>query len=266
MKLRSELRAAWGLWLRDMVKLYRVRARIASSLIMPIFFLGIFGLGLKDVLGGSGPFEELDYIQYVFPGVIGVNTLGLTMTNSVTIVADREFGFLREVLVAPVSRLTIALSKVAAGVGSAMVQASILMFLAPFIGLTPSPLGMVGLFLSVALLGVATSGLGVLIASRIRSMESFQYIFQFMIFPLFFLSGAFFVPDRLPAWIGFLANLNPLTYAVDLFRHILYSDVQLEETSSSVLLVSTAATDVIIIGVIAAVLLTAATFSFNRME
>lgn len=266
MRLRRELRAGWSLFRRDMLKLFRERARILSSLIQPIMFLGIFGLGLKDVLGAAGPFQELDYIQYIFPGIIGVNVLGLTITNGVTIVADREFGFLREVLVAPVSRLTIAISKICAGVGTALVQVAILMLIAPLVGLTPS-IGVVALlFVAVALLATATSGLGVLIASRIRSTESFQYMFQFLIFPLFFLSGAFFVLDRVPNWIAFVANLNPLTYAIDLFRHILYSEIELSETSESLLLVNSAGYDVVIIGVISAVLLLASTLSFSRTE
>lgn len=266
MSVRSELRAGWSLFRRDMLKLFREKARIISSLLQPIIFLGIFGLGLKDVLGAAGPFQELDYIQYIFPGIIGVNVLGLTITNGVTIVADREFGFLREVLVAPVSRLTIALGKVAAGVGTALVQVAILMLLSPFVGLTPSPDVIAKLFLAVALLATATSGLGVLIASRIRSTESFQYMFQFLIFPLFFLSGAFFVLDRVPAWIAFVANLNPLTYAIDLFRHILYSDIELGESSRSLLLVNSVGQDILIIGVISAVLLAASTVSFSRAE
>jgi ABC-2 type transport system permease protein len=266
MRLRRELRAGWSLFRRDMTKLFRERARIISSLTQPVIFLGIFGLGLKDVLGAAGPFQELDYIQYIFPGVIGTNVLGITISNGVTIVADREFGFLREVLVAPVSRFTIALGKIAAGVGTALVQVSILMLLAPALGLTPGPLTVVRLFAAVALLAVATSGLGVLVASRIRSTESFQYIFQFMIFPLFFLSGAFFVLERVPTWIEIIASVNPLTHAIDLFRHILYSDVELGENSRSLLLVNDAFTDVIIIGAISVVLLVASAWSFSRTE
>ncbi len=266
MRLRSEWRAGWSLFRRDMLKFFRERARIISSLIQPIIFLGIFGLGLKDVLGGRGPFEELDYIQYVFPGIIGINVLGMTISSGVTIVTDREFGFLREVLVAPISRLTIALGKVASGVGTALVQVALLMLLSPFLGLTPGPLVMLRLLGAVALLAVATSALGVLIASRIRTTESFQYVFQFLIFPLFFLSGAFFVLDRVPDWIAFLANLNPLTYAIDLFRHILYADIDLGEPSRSLLLVRTVGQDIVVIAAISAVLLAASTFSFARSE
>jgi ABC-2 type transport system permease protein len=266
MNLRRELRAGWSLFRRDMLKFFRERVRIISSLTQPVIFLGIFGLGLKDVLGGRGPFQELDYIQYIFPGIIGVNVLGITIANGVTIVADREFGFLREVLVAPVSRLTIVLGKVAAGVGTALAQIAILMLLTPILGLTPGPFVLVRLFAAVALLAAATSGLGVLIASRIRSTESFQYVFQFLIFPLFFLSGAFFVLDRVPAWISVIAKLNPLTYAIDLFRHILYADIELGETSRSLLLVNSVGHDVVIICAIGAFLLAASAFSFSRME
>jgi ABC-2 type transport system permease protein len=264
--LRRELRATWSLFRRDMLKFVRERARIVSSLLQPILFLGIFGLGLKDVLGGTGPFVELDYIQYIFPGVIGINVLGISMSTGVTIVTDREFGFLREVLVAPISRLSIAIGKVFAGVGTALIQVSILLLLAPLLGLTPGIGQLVLLYLAVTLLAIATSALGVLIASRIRSVESFQYMFQFMLFPLFFLSGAFFVLDRVPNWIAFIANLNPLTYAIDLFRHILYSDVELSELSKELLLVNSAAHDIIIIGVISVVLLAASVISFTRTE
>ena len=135
--LRREVRAGWSLFRRDMLKFQRERARIVSSLIQPILFLGIFGLGLKNVLGGTGPFQDIDYIQYIFPGVIGINVLGISMSVGVTIVADREFGFLREVLVAPISRLTIALGKVASGVATAMFQVAILLLLSPLLGLTP---------------------------------------------------------------------------------------------------------------------------------
>jgi len=264
--VRREARAFWSLFRRDMLKFVRERGRIVSSLLQPILFLGIFGLGLKDVLGGTGPFQELDYIQYIFPGVIGINVLGISMSTGVTIVTDREFGFLREVLVAPISRLSIAAGKVAAGVGTALLQASILLLLAPLLGLTPSLSQLVLLFAAIALLAVATSALGVLIASRIRSVESFQYVFQFMLFPLFFLSGAFFVLDRVPGWIAVIAKLNPLTYAIDLFRHILYSDIELSEASEELLLVNSAAQDVIIIVVISVVLLAASVISFSRTE
>ena len=266
MSVRTEARAGLSLFRRDMLKFQRERARIVSSLLQPFLMLGIFGLGLKNVLGSTGPFQDLDYVQYIFPGIIGINVLGLSMSIGITIVADREFGFLREVLVAPISRLTIALGKVAAGVGTALFQVTILMLLSPLIGLTPSPLMVVQLIGAVALLAVATSGLGVLIASRIRSTETFQYVFQFLLFPLFFLSGAFFVLDSIPGWMSFLASLNPLTYAIDLFRHILYQDTDLSAQSQSLLLVNSVGQDIIIIGLMSVVVLAASAYSFIRME
>jgi len=264
--LRREVRAGWSLFRRDMLKFQRERARIVSSLLQPILFLGIFGLGLKNVLGGTGPFQDIDYIQYIFPGVIGINVLGISMSTGVTIVADREFGFLREVLVAPISRLTIALGKVASGVATAMFQVAILLLLSPLLGLTPGVIQIVLLLAAVALLATATSALGVLMASRIRSVETFQYVFQFALFPLFFLSGAFFVLDRVPPWIAVIAKLNPLTYAIDLFRHILYADIELGELTRELLLVNSAAYDVLLIAVISVVLLTLSFVSFARME
>ena len=264
--LRRELRAGWSLFRRDMLKFQRERARIVSSLMQPILFLGIFGLGLKNVLGGTGPFQDIDYIQYIFPGVIGINVLGISMSTGVTIAADREFGFLREVLVAPISRVTIALGKVASGVATAMFQVAILLLLSPLLGLTPGIIQIVLLMAAVALLATATSALGVLMASRIRSVETFQYVFQFALFPLFFLSGAFFVLDRVPLWIAVIAKLNPLTYAIDLFRHILYADIELGDVTRELLLVNTPAENVLIIALISVVLLAASVVSFARME
>ena len=140
------------------------------------------------------------------------------------------------------------------------------LLLSPLLGLTPGIIQIVLLMAAVALLATATSALGVLMASRIRSVETFQYVFQFALFPLFFLSGAFFVLDRVPPWIAFVANVNPLTYAIDLFRHILYADIELGDLSRELLLVNSAAYDVLIIAVISIVLLTASVVSFARLE
>ena len=266
MSAQRELRAFWSLFYRDMLKLFRERARIISALTQPIIFLGIFGIGLKDVLGATGPFTELDYIQYIFPGVMGTNVLGLTISSGVTLVADREFGFLREVLVAPISRLTISLAKIAAGIGNALVQVAMLLLLAPFLGLELGPLLVLKLLGAVSLLALATSALGLLIASRVRSVESFQYLFQFLIFPIFFLSGAFFVLSKVPWWLRAVANINPLTYAIDLFRHILYAPEHLSGQSRDALILNSVATDALVIAVISIVLTAAATYSFTRQD
>lgn len=264
--IAHEFRAFRALFFRDMLKLFRERVRIISALTQPIFFLGIFGLGLKEVLGGTGPFSELDYIEYVFPGVIGINVLGLTISSAVTLVADREFGFLREVLVAPVSRLTIALAKIASGIGNAIVQVAVLLLLAPVVGLTLTPEIVLKLLAAVMLLALATSALGLLIASRVRSVESFQYLFQFLIFPLFFLSGAFFVLTAVPWWLRFFANINPLTYAIDLFRHILYANEDLSQQSTDALLVNSVGVDLLVIAIISVVLVALSTYSFTRQD
>jgi ABC-2 type transport system permease protein len=165
--------------------------------------------------GGSLSFE-----QFMFPGVIAMTVLFTAVFAAVSIVWDREFGFLKEVMVAPVSRRVVALGKVAGGSTLAMFQGLLILFLAPLLGIKLTFEQAVYLLLLMLLLAAVMSSLGILVAARQRSMEGFQVIMNFIMLPMLFLSGAFFPLSGVPVWMEVLANVNPVSYGVDPLRQV----------------------------------------------
>jgi ABC-2 type transport system permease protein len=217
--VRRELKGIYTIWYRDILRFGRDRTRILTSLAQPLLFLFVFGGGLSPVMsklgGGSVNFE-----QFMFPGIIGMTVLFTAIFSAISIVWDREFGFLKEVLVAPVSRGAVVLGKVAGGSTVAMLQGVIVLVLAPFLG-TGLGFGQVVLLMGLMLLLAAMmTSFGILIAARQRTMEGFQMITQFLILPMFFLSGAIFPLRNAPAWMEWLARLDPVTYGVDPIRQV----------------------------------------------
>jgi ABC-2 type transport system permease protein len=165
--------------------------------------------------GGNLKFE-----QFMFPGILAMAVLFTAIFAAVSIVWDREFGFLKEVMVAPVSRVAVALGKLAGGSTVAMFQGSLVLLFAPLLGIKLSldqALILIGLML---LLALVMSALGILVAARQRSMEGFQVIMNFIMLPMFFLSGAFFPLNGVPIWMEVLAKVNPVTYGVDPLRQV----------------------------------------------
>jgi len=217
--VKGELRGLFVLWQREMLRYARNRTRIVTSLFQPLLFLVIFGSGLRQSLSGQG--VGGDFLRFMYPGIVAMGIMGMAMTSAISVVWDREFGFLKEILVAPVSRTTIALGKAVGGTSTALVQAVLLLVLAPFIGIRLTPGHLAALLGLGAMLSFAVSGLGLLIASRMRSVESFGLVMQFVLFPMFFLSGAFFPLQRAPVWMQLLTRVNPLAYGVDAFRGVL---------------------------------------------
>jgi ABC-2 type transport system permease protein len=163
----------------------------------------------------------------MYPGVIGMSILFTSIFSAVSIIWDREFGFLKEVLVAPVPRWAVALGKAFGGATIAIVQATILILIAPIIGIHLSPGIIVEMWIMAFLIGVALTSLGIAIAARMSSMQGFQMIINFLIMPLYFLSGAMFPLSSAPAWIKALMTVNPLTYFVDGLRNILFSETKM---------------------------------------
>jgi ABC-2 type transport system permease protein len=189
-------------------------------------FLVIFGAGLGSTLT-KGNFG-VDYIKFMYPGIIAMNVMGIAFFSTVSTVWDREFGFLKEILVAPISRTSIVVGKILGAVTVASTQALLLLALAPFLGIHLNILIIIKLFLFMMLLAFAISGLGLLIASLMKTTESFGIIMQVLIFPMFFLSGAFFPLTNVPLWMTILSRFNPLTYGVDGMRHIILSGIPTE--------------------------------------
>ena len=217
--LRRNLKGLFTIWYRDVLRFLRDRVRIVASLGQPLLFLFVFGSGLAPAISGLGG-GALDFKAFLFPGIVAMAVLFTSVFSAVSIVWDREFGFLKEVLVAPVSRVAVALGKVAGGSTVAMFQGAIILLFAPLIGVRLT-VGRIVTLLALMLLTAATmTSVGVLIASRMRSMEGFHMMLNFALMPMFFLSGAFFPLRGVPLWMEWLARVDPMTYGVDPIRQV----------------------------------------------
>lgn len=220
----SNLRAVYIIWYRDLLRFWRDKARIVSALAQPLMFLALLGPGLSAGMGilGRNPLgQEIDYVKFLYPGIIAMTVLFSAMFSAISVVWDREFGFLKEVLVAPISRAAVAVGKALGGSTIAMIQGTILLAFAPLVGLGLS-WGMVASLLPLLFLtAFSITALGLMVAARLRTMESFHMVMNFMVMPMFFLSGALFPLGNLPGWLGLLTMLNPVTYGVNPIRGVL---------------------------------------------
>jgi ABC-2 type transport system permease protein len=219
-------------WYREILRYLRNWVRIITSLVQPLALLFVFGSGLAksfNVTGGSLPTDTpgVNFQTFLFPGVIAMAVLFAAMESAISIVSDREFGFLREMLVAPISRTSIVLGKTLGGSTVAMMQGTLMLVFSPLIGVSLSMGLVITLMLEMLLLAYSTASLGILIASWMQSMESYQVIQQFVLMPLFFLSGAFFPLNTIPGWLAFLSRIDPVTYGVDPLRQAVISGMGL---------------------------------------
>jgi len=214
----SELRGIYTLWKREMLRFIRERTRLVSSVVTPILWLVIFGTGLGLSLGKQTGFN---YQQFIFPGIIAQTLLFTAMFMGISVIWDKQFGFMKEILVAPISRLSIFIGKML-GVGtSSMVQAIIVLGLGFLIGI-PLTIPMIAEALPMmVLIAVGLVCIGLIIASILNSLENFGAIVTFVNMPMFFLSGALFPVATLPAWLKWVFYINPLTYDVDAMRAII---------------------------------------------
>jgi ABC-2 type transport system permease protein len=208
----------YTIWLRNMKRYVRSKSRIIGSVSMPLFFLLFLGFGLNSVvqipgLGGN-------YIQFLIPGMVAMSVLFTSVFSGIQVIWDKQFGFLKETLVAPVSRLEIMIGQTLGGATTAFIQGVIILVLSLFIGLYIADLpGFLIAFGFMALIGIAFTAFGIAIASRMEDMTGFQLIMNFVVFPIFGFSGALFPISSLPAWIAPIALLDPLTYGVEGIRY-----------------------------------------------
>jgi ABC-2 type transport system permease protein len=214
----GDLWAIYILWLRDLKRYWYDKPRIFASLGQPILFLFVLGTALSPNFSGPG---GIRFSEFIFPGIISMTVLFTSIFSAVSIVWDREFGFLKEVLVAPVSRWAIVVGKAFGGSTVAVLQGCLMLLLAPLVGVKLTPAIVLMSIIVMFLIAVAITGLGIMIAARMKEMEGFQMIVNFIIMPIFFLSGALFPLDRLPQWLSILTRIDPLTYGVDLLRHVM---------------------------------------------
>ena len=196
-----------------------------ASLAQPLLFLIVFGSGLSSALGGGSAFGKgLSYIQFMYPGIIGMAILFTAIFGAMSIVWDREFGFLKEVLVAPIDRSAVAIGKALGGTTQAMIQGMILLVLAPFVGVKLSVLTVLTMIPLAAVLAFGLSSFGVALASSMKSMQGFQVVMNFLMMPMFFLSGALFPLNGLPGWMTWLTRLDPASYGIDPLRRVVLSN------------------------------------------
>lgn len=222
----ASLRAIYIIWYRDILRYWRDRWRLVASLAQPLLFLIVFGSGLSSSLKGSASFGAggLSYIQFMYPGIIGMAILFTAIFGAMSIVWDREFGFLKEVLVAPIDRSSVAIGKALGGTTQAMIQGLILLILAPFVGVKLSPLTVLTMIPLAAVLAFGLSSFGVALASTMKSTQGFQVVMNFLMMPMFFLSGALFPLSGLPGWMTLLTRIDPASYGIDPLRRVVLSD------------------------------------------
>jgi len=218
--LATETQTALMVARRELIRFSRTRVRILSGLVQPVLFLFVLGYGLSPLIGSTAGFN---FKQFVFPGVVAMSVITTAMFSAISIVWDREFGFLREMLVAPVSRASLIVGKTVGGATVASAQGLIMLALAPLVGIHLTPLLVVEVFAIELLMAFALTAFGVFMASRIDKIEGFQVVMQLLLLPMLFLSGAMFPLVGLPPVLAFLTKINPLTYAVAPLRQVVFS-------------------------------------------
>jgi ABC-2 type transport system permease protein len=217
----TELGGIYTLWLREIKRYLRDRARIISSFVQPLLWLVIFGSGIRF----SGNIGNLTYQQYIFPGIIGQTLLFTSMFMGISVIWDREFGFLKEILVAPISRFSVFLGKMLGDSTDALIQGIIVFALGALLGIPFQPLMFLAALPTMILITFGLVGIGLTVASFMESLESFGVIQSFINLPLFFLSGALFpIRGDVPGWLQTVSSFNPLTYGIDALRTIVLGD------------------------------------------
>ncbi|WP_079710433.1 ABC transporter permease [Paraliobacillus ryukyuensis] len=271
----------YAIWQRDIIKFFRDRARLIGSFAMPFMFLILFGSGMSgamsSMIGGSnaaGPLADFDFVEFMFPGIIGMTVFNTAIFSALSVVQDKEFGYMREILVSPMSRTTIAIGKVLGGSTIAVIQGLMMLIFVPFIGVSISFMMVIKLIPVMFLVAFAISSIGLLIASSLKTSQGFQMVVQILIFPMLFLSGALFPLNGMPAWMDFIVKINPLTYSVDMFKKIILQPDQMAPALREAMgldlsvfnHVITFSQEILVVVAISAVFVVLATIKFSRSE
>ena len=217
----TELRGFYTLWLREVKRYLRDRTRIVSSFVQPLLWLVVFGVGIGASMHGTVLIPGLTYQQLIFPGIVGQTLLFTSMFMGISVIWDKEFGFMKEILVAPVSRMTIFLGKMVGDSTDALIQGVIVLILGLALGIEIDIVTFLACLPVMLLITFGLVSIGLTIASFMGSLESFGAIQSFINLPLFFLSGALFQVQSLPDWMQTISKANPLTYGVDALRTII---------------------------------------------
>lgn len=246
-----ELNGLAALWLREFKVFTRERSRVVSSVFTPILWLIVFGGGL----GSSVVIENMNYQTFIYPGIVIMSILFTSVFFGVYIVWDRKIDFLKEVLVSPLHRSTIFMGKVIGGMTDSIIQGTFVLVLGPLFGIGYTPLILIKAYIIVIVMAAGLVSLGLVIGSQMESPEGFGMVVSFVVYPMFFLSGALFPISDLPPWLSYFVLLDPLTYGVDALRGTLIG------TSRFPYLV-----DLFVISAFAALMIALGTLAFKRMK
>jgi ABC-2 type transport system permease protein len=269
---RSEVRAVKIVWRRELIRFAGDRMRMFTSLIQPLLFLFVLGSGLQTLSAAST--DGVDLKTFMFPGVLCITVVFSAMFSAASIAWDREFGFLREMMVAPVRRSSIVIGKCLGGATIAALQGAIVLALAGLVDVPYDPVLLLGLFGLMLLLAFTITAFGVLVAIRAKQIQTFTVVMQMLMMPMYFLSGALYPVTGLPTWLEVLNRLNPLTYAVDPMRRLVFNHLDASESARQTLDSGVtwwgwhlpSAVEAGIVLLLGLALLTIAIWQFNRTE
>jgi len=214
----SEIEGIYAIWLREAKIYMREKERVISSIVSPLLWIFAFGAGVGSTIETV---QGYSYQVFIYPGVVVMTVLFASLFYGVYIIWDRKLDFLKEVLVAPVSRASVFAGKMLGGATDAMIQVVFLLIIGLFINVPLAPLVIIKAFLMLLLISIAMVSIGLVIGANLQSPEGFTLVINFVMWPMFFFSGALFPVSNLPGWLSAVTNINPLTYGVDAVRGII---------------------------------------------
>ncbi len=214
-----EANAVYVIVAREFKKFVREKSRLISTIARPLVWLFLVGGGMSRLVPASG---AVTYIQFIFPGILGMTILFSSIFSSISIIWDKEFGFMKEILVAPISRFSVVVGKAMSGMVISTIQAVIILAFFPALGLKIGILQVVGVVFVCAVLSFAISAFGIVLASVYENYESFSVIMNFIVMPMFFLSGAMYPVKLMPVTLQVFTKVNPLTFGVDALKHLIF--------------------------------------------
>jgi ABC-2 type transport system permease protein len=231
--LRSELRAIKIVWRRELIRYRADRLRIVTTLVQPFLFLFVLGTGLQSVAAAGT--HGVNLKTFIYPGILCIAVMFTAMFSAASIVWDREFGFLREMMVAPIRRSSIVIGKCLGGASVACIQGVVIIAIAPLVHVPYNVVMILEVFVLQLLLAFSITAFGVMVAARIKQMQSFMGVMQMIVTPMFFISGALFPVAGLATWLAVLNRLDPLTYAVDPMRRAVFSHLHISAAAQHAL-------------------------------